>query len=486
MPIIDCGGLFASGDRQKDKQTAETIRAVCDGKTAVIQSVERQKKTAAPPKLHDLTSLQREANRLLGFTAAQTLEYAQSLYEKAVLSYPRVDSKYITSDMRGTVKELVSKIQDSIPYLGGSAFAPNIDRIINDNLVTDHHAIIPTAEVFKTDISALSTGERDILNLVIVRLLCAVAPAHAYESITAVLDCGGYLFTAKGKVVIEDGWKAVETAFKASLKTKSEVETDDDEDDNALPELSKSQTYDGVSVMVKEGSTAPPRPYTEDTLLSAMENAGADETASEVERRGLGTPATRAAIIEKLVKTGFVERVKKNLISTELGRNLISVLPETLTSPKLTATWENSLLDVHKGNLTADEFMNNITAFIKAIVADNNAPKPEFMGLFGGNKAESESLGMCPRCGAAIREASKGFFCDTKSCGFKLWKESKFWTMKKKPLSATIVKSLLKNGRVKMTGLFSEKTGKKYDATVILDDSGEGYVGFKMSFDNKA
>ena len=217
-----------------------------------------------------------------------------------------------------------------------------------------------------------------------------------------------------------------------------------------------------------------------------METAGAEDADPEIERRGLGTPATRAAIIEKLVKSGFVQRSKKNLIPTDKGKYLIAVLPDTLTSPKLTATWENALMDVQRGELPEDKFMGDIAAFITAIVKENNVPKPEFAGLLGGGKAVGESIGQCPRCGAVVREAAKGFFCDTHSCGFKIWRESKFWTAKKKPLTAAIVTALLKDGQVDLKGLHSDKTGKKYDATAILDDTGDGYVNFKLSFNNAA
>jgi len=477
MPMIDLNSLIASGERLKDKTTAEKIRAACNGKTAVVRSIERQKKTVAPPKLYDLTTLQREANRLFGFTAAQTLEYAQSLYEKAIISYPRVDSRYLTSDMSGTAGAIVEWMKEEM----NADFTPDIDRLINDDRVSDHHAIIPTENISKADISALPSGERELLNLITVRMLCAAAPVHIYEAVTAVLDCNNHSFAAKGKTVIEDGWKVIETAFKASLKTKPD--TEDDEDNTALPEISKGETFDSVTATVKEGATTPPKHFTEDTLLSSMETAGAEDTDSEVERKGLGTPATRAAIIEKLIKSGFVERQKKNLIPTVKGKHLIAILPDTLTSPKLTAEWENRLMQVQRGELPETDFMNDIAAFITAIVKENNTPKPEFADISGGNKAKSESLGACSRCGAAVRESGKGFFCDNNSCGFKIWKESRFWTAKKKPLTAAIVAALLKDRRVDLKGLYSEKSGKKYDATVVLDDTGDGYVNFKMEFE---
>jgi DNA topoisomerase-3 len=486
-PLIDVDVLVASGDRQKDKQAAETVRAACDGKTAVVRSVERQKKTAAPPKLFDLTLLQREANRLFGFTAQQTLDYAQALYEKALLSYPRSDSKYLTSDMREPVLALVEWIQNNAGNKDSAGFVPDIGRLIDDSKVSDHHAIVPTAAFMKADLSALTVGEADLLSLVACRLLCAVAPAHAYEAVDVALDCEGHLFVAKGKTVIADGWKEIDRSYRDSLKTKPEP--DSGEDDAAdLPALSKSQSFDGIKATVKEGSTTPPKRYTEDTLLSGMETAGAEDAPddAELERKGLGTPATRAAIIEKIIKAGFVERQKKNLVPTDKGKNLIAVLPDALTSAKLTADWEYRLKQVERGRLQGSEFMENIADFTKTVIRENNAPKPEYAGMFASGKATSDALGVCLRCGAPVREAARGFFCDTRSCGFKMWKESRFWTSKKKPLTAAIVSTLLKEGRAAVKGLHSEKTGKKYDAVVILDDPGGGYVNYKLAFDAPA
>ena len=484
MINIENNGISASSDRLKDKQAAETIRAVCDGKAAVIKSVERQIKNISPPKLYDLTSLQRDANRLFGFTAAQTLEYAQSMYENAILSYPRTDSRYLTSDMSATVAALIGQFQNNSPFVNGTAFIPDIDRIIDDKRVTDHHAIIPTAEIFKADISALSSGARDVLNLVISRLLCAVAPTHSYEVSTVILDCEGHIFSAKGKTIITDGWKAIETSFKHSLKQNPDAEMSaEDEDDNyTLPEISEGQTLENITASVKQGMTTPPKPFTEDALLLSMETAGADDMPEDAERRGLGTPATRAAIIEKLISTGFIERKKKNIISTDKGKNIIAVLPDMLTSPKLTAEWEHKLMQIQRGELSGEKFMKGIAAFITEIVKENSTPNLKFKGMFGGNKNASEQLGECPRCGNAVRENENGYFCDNQTCFFKLWKRSKFWTAKKRPLTADIVTALLNDGKIALTGLYSEKTRRKYDGTIVLDDTGEGFVNFKMQF----
>jgi DNA topoisomerase-3 len=325
----------------------------------------------------------------------------------------------------------------------------------------------------------MPSGEREIFELVRRRLFAAVSPKHVYEAVTVTLDCGGNVFTAKGKSVIEPGWKAAQNT--------PDTEDDGESEDNGdLPEVSKGQTFDSVTVTVKEGFTKPKPHHTEATILSAMENAGAEdfkEIEGEVERKGLGTSATRAAILEALVKRGYVERQKKNLRPTEKGKNLITILPTALTSAKLTAQWEDRLLRVQRGELAADEFMANIAAFIKSIVLSENKAKPEFAALFPNEKKNAAPpIGVCPRCGSPVREGGKGFFCDSRACEFKLWKESKFWTAKKKPLTAVIVAALLKDGRVAVKGFHSEKTGKKYDATVLLDDDGGKFVNFKMEF----
>jgi len=365
-----------------------------------------------------------------------------------------------------------------LQIIGDIGFTPDVDRLIGT--VSDHHAIIPTLESRGADISAMPSGERAIFELVRKRLIAAVSPKHIYEAVTVTLDCGGNTFTAKGRTVIEQGWKAVQN-------TPENDEDGEAEDNNNLPELSKGQTFDSVSVTVREGSTKPKPHHTEASILAAMESAGAEdfkEIQGEVERKGIGTSATRAAILEALVKRGYVQRSKKNLIPSDRGKNLIAILPTPLTSAKLTAAWEEKLLRVQGGELAADEFMESIAAFIKFIVLSENKPKPEFAALFPNEKKNTApSLGACPRCGSPIREGSKGYFCNNAACGFKLWKASKFWTAKKKTLTPTIVAALLKDGRVKLTGLFSDKTNKTYGATIMLDDDGGEFVNFKLEFE---
>jgi DNA topoisomerase-3 len=478
-PEIDCGSFKAVGERLENSAAAEAVRSDCDGKDCLALSVEKQERTIAPPKLYDLTTLQREANRLFGFTAQQTLDCAQALYEKKLLSYPRTDSRYLTSDMKDTAGTIATWLMLHLPYTGDRTFAPDIDRVINDSGVSDHHALIPTAEYAKADLEQLPSAERDLLNLVALRLLCAVAPPHTFETVTALFDCNNHNFTAKGKTVLRDGWKAFDTSFREALKNKQDSE-ESGEDDKALPEISEGQLFSAVKASVREGRTTAPRPYTEDTLLAAMENAGAEEMPL-TERKGLGTPATRAGVIEKLVKSGFVERSKRQLHATQKGVNLIAVLPETIISPLLTAEWETKLKQVERGELSADEFMIGIDALTKGLVADHSAPLPEYVNLFAA-PPKGAVTGKCPRCGADVTENSKGFFCSSRACKFALWKDSRFWAAKGKTLSKTIAAALLKEGRVSFSDLKSQRTGKTYSATVVLVDT-ENKTDYKLEFE---
>lgn len=478
---LNVGTFTVSGEKMKDKAAAETVRAICDGKTAVAVSVNRQQKTVVSPKLYDLTTLQREANRLFGYTAQQTLDYAQSLYEKKLATYPRTDSRFLTGDMAAGLPALVESVAASLHFV--SAASPvNAKQVVNNAGVSDHHAIIPTPSMPKADLSALPDGERNILYMLAVRLICAVGEKHLFAETAVTLDCEGHSFTAKGKTILSDGWKAVDNAFRASLKEKSK---EDGGEDKALPDVSEGQVFDNIRGSVKDGFTSPPKLYTEDSLLAAMESAGAEDMPEDAERKGLGTPATRAGIIEKLVKSGFVERKQKNLIPTTKGINLITVLPDSVKSPMLTAEWEHKLKEVERGSLASDAFLSGIAEFTVAIVRENSAPMPEYAALFPPPVPQGEPVGVCPRCGQPVREDVKGFFCDGVTCGFKLWKNSRFFSAKKKVLDKKIVTALLTEGRVFISDLFSEKTGKTYDATVVLDDTGGKYVNFKLEFSER-
>ena len=471
---IHSGSLKADSGRIADAETANSLKEKCTGTTTVCTSVKREKKTEQPPKLYDLTTLQREANRLFGFTAKQTLDYAQQLYEKKLLTYPRTDSRYLTSDMAETVSCVIHLAAKLPPFDGCGNFFPLVEAMISDKDVSDHHAIIPTMEIEKADIKALPLGERNLFLLVCCKLLCASAEPYMYEAVTATFDCGGYSFAAKGKRILSEGWREIDRIFRAFQKEKPA-----DGDGDTLPDFTEGQTFDGAEVSVTEHFTQPPKPYTEDTLLSAMENAGKDDIPDEAERKGLGTPATRAAIIEKLVAAGFVERKGKSLIPTKAGINLVTVLPEPLTSPMLTAEWEQKLTEIAKGNADPDTFMDGIRTMIQEIVSTYSCISEDGKKLFA---PEKEVIGTCPRCGQPVYEGKKNFACSDRSCGFVLWKNDRFWTSRKKELTKKMAADLLKKGRTNVKGMWSEKKQATYDAAVILNDTGGRYINFKLEF----
>ena len=399
---IQSGSLKAGSGRIASMDEADTLRKACAGASAICFSVKREKKTEQPPKLYDLTTLQREANRLFGFTAKQTLDYAQQLYEKKLLTYPRTDSQYLTEDMGQTAQHLVSDLLGLLPFAQGLALTAEVGRVLNSKKVSDHHAIIPTAEFVKQGFAGLAESEYKLMNLVCSKLLCAVAAPHEYETVTAVFSCAGNEFTAKGKTALVPGWKEIDQRFHSTLKTDGDEET---ETLNTLPELTEGQSF-RVTSTVSEHFTSPPKAYTEDTLLSVMERAGAEDMPEEAERKGLGTPATRAAILEKLVQMGFVQRKGKQLVPTKDGINLAVVLPESLTSPALTAEWENRLTEIAQGNADPDEFMAEIEAQVRQLVKTYSCISADKQNLF---QSERVIIGKCPRCGENVYEGKKNF-----------------------------------------------------------------------------
>ena len=456
---------------------AEQLKAACAGSPVICTSVFCEQKKEQPPKLYDLTALQREANRFLGYTAKQTLDYAQSLYEKKLLTYPRTDSRYLTSDMTETVSVIAHLAARIAPFDGCASFFPDVLSLISDKDVTDHHAIIPTMEMEKADLKGLPVGERNLFLLVCRKLLCAVAEPHVYEAVTASFDCGGHVFTAKGKRIISQGWREIDRIFRSSLKEKQA-----DEDSGDLHDFIEGQVFENVEAVVTEHFTAPPKPFTEDTLLAAMERAGGSDIPDDAERMGLGTPATRAAVIEKLVSAGFVERKGKSLIPTKDGINLISVLPEPLTSPMLTAKWEQRLTSIAKGEADPENFLDGIQGMVRELVSTYSQVSEDGQKLFA---PEKEIVGMCPRCGKPVYEGKKNFYCSDRACGFVLWKDDRFWALRKKELTAKMAAELLNKGRTNVKGMWSEKKGKAYDATVFMEDTGEKFIKFKLEFPKK-
>ena len=468
---IQSGSLKADSERISDAETANSLKEKCTSAVAVCTSVKREKKTEQPPKLYDLTTLQREANRLFGFTAKQTLDYAQQLYEKKLLTYPRTDSQYLTEDMGQTAQHLVSDLLGLLPIAQGLALTTEVGRVLNSKKVSDHHAIIPTSEFVKQGFTGLAESECKLMNLVCSKLLCAIAAPHEYETVTAVFSCAGNEFTAKGKTVLVPGWKEIDQRFRSTLKADTEEEVL-----NTLPKLAEGQNF-SVTTDISEHFTSPPKAYTEDTLLSAMERAGAEDMPENAERKGLGTPATRAAILEKLVQMGFVQRKGKQLVPTKDGINLAVVLPESLTSPVLTAEWENRLTEIAKGNADADEFMAEIETQVRQLVKTYSCISADKQNLF---QSERVIIGKCPRCGENVYEGKKNFYCGNRSCQFVMWKNDRFFEQRKKAFTPKIAAALLKNGKAKVKGLYSEKTGKTYDATVLLADTGGKYVNYRV------
>ena len=454
MAHILMDGMDAATGRMDDKNKADEIAGACRDGQALTTSVVKEEKAVMPPKLYDLTTLQRDANRLFGFTAKQTLEYTQSLYEKKLATYPRTDSQFLSDDMEQTADSVIDAVFSSLMFEENKASRPNIKRILNSKKVTDHHAIIPTMEIAKADLAALPETERKILSLIANRLLCATGEKHLYETVKAELSCNGHIFAVSGKSVTHNGWKSFEDAFKRSFKISGNQE--EEKEEKKLPELSEGQAFDGVQAKVTEHFTSPPKRFTEDLLLSAMERAGAEDMGDDVERKGLGTPATRADIIEKLVKDGFVKREKKQIIPTEDGLKLITVLPDVVKSPKLTADWENALTLVAKGELPMEDFMAEIESMVSELIRTYHEVSDEQKKMFA---QEQEALGICPNCGGQVVKGKFGAYC-VKKCGMNVSR------VMGAALTDAQVKDLLAGKKILLKGLKS-KAGKPYDAYII-------------------
>ena len=479
---LTLSGTEAVSQRLSDAATADTLKIACEAAQAVCVSVSREKKTAAPPKLFDLTSLQREANRIYGYTAKQTLDLAQALYEKRLLTYPRTDSAFLTDDMDGTAANIATLLCGKLPFMQDVSFNPDVSRTLDSKKVSDHHAIIPTLELAKTDLAALPESERNILTLAGARLLFAAAEPHSYEAVTAVFSCADNSFTAKGKSVLCAGWKDLECRYRLTLKGKSDTDDGDSDFVSDVPDFTEGQTFSDFSAKVTAHDTQPPKPHTEASLLSAMEHAGSEDTNADAERKGLGTPATRAAVIEKLVNSGFVERKGKQLFPTKNGINLVCVLPDNLTSPKLTAEWENTLTLIAKENANPEDFMQGIEAMAQELVKAYPFLSEKDKELF---KEEKPIIGKCPRCGSPVHESKRNYYCSDRDCTFTMWKNDRFFEERKAVFTPKIAAALLKSGKASVKGLYSPKTGKTYDGNVVLADTGGKYVNYRVELPKK-
>ena len=463
---LDAGDFTVASEKFKNRQDAETLKAACDGGNAVVRSVEQKEKNENAPALYDLTTLQRDANRVLGFTAQQTLDYLQSLYEKKLCTYPRTDSRYLTDDMENSVQAIVFCAAGILEKQVGNVCAR---QVCNSRKVSDHYAIIPTMAAGETELSALPAGEREVLKLVARQVMMAVSEPHSYMETVVMADCGGQTFTTKGKTVLNAGWRAF---------------ADGEKKETTLPVLMEGQIFEHVSAAIEDGKTNPPAHFTEDTLLSAMERAGAKEMPEDAERKGLGTPATRAGILEKLVSAGFVERKKNkkavSLIPQEVGISLITVLPEQLQSPLLTAEWENRLKEIEHGTLTPETFMDGICSMVAELVQDYEVMDGAEVLFPSGRPV----VGKCPRCGNPVTESKTGFFCERRDCRFGLWKDNRYLSAKHIILTKKMAEGLLRDGKTFVSGMYSEKTGKNYSAYIVLTDDGQK-SSYSLEFDRE-
>ena len=475
--LLQMEGYMASSERFKEKAKAEELLAECrKSSRAFVQKSERKEKAERPPALYDLTTLQRDANRMLGYSAQQTLDYTQALYEKKLVTYPRTDSCYLTEDMAAGLPGLVMDTAAAFGFRG--AIPVHAKQVIHNQKVSDHHAILPTQSVAGADLSSLPVGEASILRLIAARLLSAVGEPYRYAETTVQFECAGQTFTAKGKTVLDEGWKAVERAILGNTAEKIEETLD------VLTEVQDKETLPVLDAQLKEGKTSPPKHFTEDTLLAAMESAGADTMPEEAERRGIGTPATRAATIEKLVQKGFLSREgggkAKHLIPSEKGRTLIAAMPEQLKSPAMTAEWETKLTQIEKGQYAPEQFMEEIESMMKTLVNQYaNTPNAPAKAASG-----APVVGTCPHCGSDVAEREKGWFCTSRECRFVIWKDNAFFNRLGKRPTRQVVDKLLRDGRARLKDCKSQRTGKTYNASVLMTTEADGRAKFSLEFEN--
>jgi DNA topoisomerase-3 len=456
---------------ETQEMAAKLMDACMQEKIAVIEKVEKKQKAEKPPQLFDLTSLQRGANRTLGFTAKQTLDYLQSLYEKKLVTYPRTDSRYLTDDMAEMLPDLCASVAEKVGY--HDLLPVHQQTVINSKKVTDHHAVIPTKTMTESDLSGLSKGEKNILTLVAERLLTAVGDPAQYTETKITIRCGDELFTAKGRIVQDPGWRSVDQYFHPQK----------DKEETVLPELQEGKSVPLSEAECRQGQTSPPKHFTEDTLLATMEKAGAKETPEEAERKGLGTPATRAAIIEKLVSRGFLKRVSekkvKNLIPSEKGKALIAVVPEKIKSPSMTSEWEQKLLMVERQEMEPETFMTEIADMVTAIVRETEKQE-DIRGM-----EEKKTVGRCPCCGSDVVESQKGWFCSNRDCRFGLWKDNAYFKKIGQKITEKMVAELLQDGQTFLTDCTSQRTGKKYNAILYMTADERQRPSFHMEFEKR-
>ena len=457
------GKLVAVSENITNKADAELLAALCDGSEVIITELKREQKKVSPPKLYDLTSLQREANRYFGFTAKKTLDLLQELYEEKLVTYPRTDSRFVTEDMIGTVEELAGKMPLMLPFVEYGQLGHNIKRVVNNEKVSDHHAILPTKEAVEKGIMDLSVDKKNLMILIGQQVLQAVGEDYLYEQTDVTVNCQKNEFTARGKTAVQMGFKDVEKAFRSHC-----VKTEKEDSDRQLEipyGYQKGMQLFNVKAETSIHYTSPPKSFNEDTLLAAMETAGNKEFDEKTEKKGLGTPATRASTIEKLVASGYAQRKGKQIIPTAEGRELIRVMPENLKSAGLTAEWENRLLLMERGELNGEEFMDDIVAMLEEILNGCRKIPEEERNRF---QTAKELIGKCPVCGSDIFEGKRNFYCSNRQCDFALWKDNRFLEGMEKKLDKKMAKELLDKACTHIKGLYSKKKDARFDADLLM------------------
>lgn len=474
------GKLTVVSENIANEEAADLLAALCNGSTAMVTQMKKERKKSFPPKLYDLTSLQREANRYFGYTAKRTLDMLQELYEEKLVTYPRTDSQFVTEDMKDTVDELVGKMPVLLPFVDYGQLGHGVKRVINNAKVSDHHAILPTKEAVEKGISDLPSDKKNLMMLICQQLVQATGEEYLYEQTDITVKCQEHDFKARGKMPVQMGFKEVEKAFKNQC-VKAEA-VDEKEKDASIPAgYEEGMNLFPVKAEKTTHYTSPPKPFNEDTLLAAMETAGNKEFDSETEKKGLGTPATRASIIEKLVASGYAQRKGKQILPSTEGQELVKVMPEYLKSAAMTAEWENQLLMMEKGQITDAQFMGEITSLVgKILEVCRDIPEEERKRF----QTEKEVIGKCPVCGSDIFEGKQNFYCSNRQCDFALWKENRFLGSMEKNLDKKMAKELLAKACTHVKGLYSRKKDMKFDADLLLTLE-DGKPRFHLEFPKK-
>ena len=474
------GKLTVVSENIANEEAADLLAALCNGSTAVVTQMKKERKKSFPPKLYDLTSLQREANRYFGYTAKRTLDMLQELYEEKLITYPRTDSQFVTEDMKDSVEELVGKMPVLLPFVDYGQLGHDIKRVINNAKVSDHHAILPTKEAVEKGIADLPADKKNLMMLICQQLVQATGEEYLYEQTDITVKCQEHDFKARGKIPVQMGFKEVEKAFK-HLYVKAEPVEGKEKETSIPAGYEEGMRLFPVKAEKTTHYTSPPKPFNEDTLLAAMETAGNKEFDSETEKKGLGTPATRASIIEKLVSSGYAQRKGKQILPSIEGKELVKVMPEYLKSAVMTAEWENQLLMMEKGQITDTQFMGEITSLVRKILEVCREIPEEERRRF---QTEREVIGKCPVCGCDVFEGKQNFYCSNRQCDFALWKENRFLGSMEKNLDKKMARELLDTACTHVKGLYSKKKDMKFDADLLLTLE-DGKPRFHLEFPKK-